>query len=601
MQLKNGAVLEGGKYRIEKLLGQGGFGITYLAVQSGLDRKVAIKEFFMKDLCERDADTSSVTLGTSGSRQTVIRFKEKFIREAKTIASLRHPNIVNIYDVFEENGTAYYVMEYHDGGSLSHLSLPLPLDEAVTYVRQLASALSYLHKRKTMHLDIKPANVLIDDEGNAVLIDFGVSKHYDEHGGQTSSTPVGVSSGYAPIEQYSQSIHNFTPATDIYSLGATLYKLLTGVTPPESSLLVCNPDMLDTSSLPTAIAALIKTCMTPNISSRPQNIDQFMSLLDSALESVSVNSRTGQVDPDPVVIEPDILEPGPVVDPSEDKTAFENDAVHHPSKPSRPASKSSSQTPQSSPKKKSRKWLWWLSALLIAVICTAAVMFMGNDSKPAGSSENPSSPTEADQAAMMEVVQPVSLTGTHENHEWVDLGLPSGLKWATCNVGSSRPGDYGNYYAWGETSTKGDYSWSTYEWYDNSTSTITKYNADDKKKKLDVSDDAARANWGGDWRLPTEKEFQELRENCTWEWTTQNGHKGYKVTSKQNGQSIFLPAAGWRYGADEGFVGSYGGYRSSTPLESDAYRAYCLYFDEDSHLVYWYKRYGGRSVRPVLE
>ena len=600
MQLKNGAVLKRGEYRIEKLLGQGGFGITYLATQTSLNRKVAIKEFFMKDLCERDADTSSVTLGTSGSRQTVIRFKEKFIREARTIASLRHPNIVNIYDVFEENGTAYYVMEYHDGGSLSHLSLPLPLDEAVTYVRQLASALSYLHKRKTMHLDIKPANVLIDDEGNAVLIDFGVSKHYDEHGGQTSSTPVGVSSGYAPIEQYSQSIHNFTPATDIYSLGATLYKLLTGVTPPESSLLVCNPDMLDISSLPTGIAALIKTCMTPNISSRPQSIKEFMSLLDSALESVSVNSRTGQVDPDPVVIEPDILEPGPVVDPSEDKTAFENDAVHRPSKPSRPASKSSSHTPQSSPKKKSRKWLWWLLALLVTVICAAAVMFMGNEPKTLDSSEKSSSmPDPTEKKNVEKAFESAPLTGTHMGYEWVDLGLS--VKWATCNVGALNPGDYGNHYAWGEVVSMEERIESDGQSRETSLSDIKGNSTSDIRGNSTY--DAARANWGGDWRLPTKKEFQELRENCTWEWTAQNSHNGYKVTSEQNGQSIFLPAAGYRYGAGEDFDGSRGYYLGSSPYESDAYRACYLYFHEGYHYVdrsnsYYYY---GHSVRPVLE
>ena len=589
MHLKNGAVLKRGEYRIEELLGQGGFGITYLATQTALNRKVAIKEFFMKDLCERDADTSSVTLGTSGSRSTVIRFKEKFIREAKTIASLRHSNIVNIYDVFEENGTAYYVMEYHDGGSLSHISLPLPLDEAVTYVRQLASALSYLHKRKTMHLDIKPANVLIDDEGNAVLIDFGVSKHYDEHGGQTSSTPVGVSSGYAPIEQYSQSIHNFTPATDIYSLGATLYKLLTGVTPPESSLLVCNPDMLDTSSLPTAIAALIKTCMTPNISSRPQNIDQFMSLLDSVLKTIVPTQKD---DPAPILIQPDILKAEPICDPSDDKTNFGNDIVHDPAKPSAPVSESSSQTPQSSPKKKSRKWLWWLLALLVIVICAAAVMFMGNEPKTLDSSEKSSSmPVFTEKKNVEKAFKSASLTGTHMGYEWVDLGLS--VKWATCNVGALNPGDYGNYYAWGETSTKEKYTKGNSDSYESSDS---KWNNIGGNSRYD----AATANWGDGWRMPTEKEFLELIDNCDWEWVTQNGYDGYKVTGP-NGNSIFLPAAGWRAGADEYNVGSEGAYWSSSPIDIDASYASILYLSEDNHCVICIDRYYGNSVRPVLE
>ena len=133
MHLKNGAVLQGGRYRIEKLLGQGGFGITYMAIQSGLNRKVAIKEFFMKEHCNRDAETSHVSVPSIGSRELVERFKAKFIKEAQMISEYRHPNIVNIYDVFEENGTAYYVMEYHDGGSLSSLDLPLAKISLITF------------------------------------------------------------------------------------------------------------------------------------------------------------------------------------------------------------------------------------------------------------------------------------------------------------------------------------------------------------------------------------------------------------------------------------------------------------------------------------
>ena len=167
MHLKKGAVLEGGKYRIERLLGQGGFGITYLAVQSGLERKVAIKEFFMKDLCNRDAETFQVSVPSSGSQELVDKFKKKFLKEAQMISEYKHPNIVNIHDVFEENGTAYYVMSYLEYGSLASLSLPLSYDMAIGYIRQIASALSYIHRRNTIHLDVKPANVLIDRDGNA--------------------------------------------------------------------------------------------------------------------------------------------------------------------------------------------------------------------------------------------------------------------------------------------------------------------------------------------------------------------------------------------------------------------------------------------------
>lgn len=238
-QLQPDTTLQSGKYRIIRTLGQGGFGITYLAEQVMLDRKVAIKEFFMKELCGRDGSTSHVTLGTEGSRETVQRFREKFLKEARNIAKLNHPNIVKIIDVFEENGTAYYVMEYAEGGSLAdkvnrqgYLSEPV----ATRYIMQVAEALAYVHARKMNHLDVKPANIMLTGTDTAVLIDFGLSKQYNVGGQQTSTTPVGISEGYAPMEQYKQGgVGEFSPETDIYALGATFFKMLTGITPPCAS------------------------------------------------------------------------------------------------------------------------------------------------------------------------------------------------------------------------------------------------------------------------------------------------------------------------------------------------------------------------------
>ena len=238
--LQPSTLLQGGRYKIIKTLGQGGFGISYLALQSGLERQVAVKEFFMKDCCERDESTSHVTLGTSGAREQVSRFREKFLKEARNIAKLNHPNIVRIIDVFEENGTAYYVMEYAEGGSLADkVTAEGHLSEAVAtrYIAQVAEALDYIHQRKMNHLDVKPGNIMLTENDDAVLIDFGLAKQYDAAtGGQTSTTPVGISEGYAPMEQYKQGgVGEFTPETDIYALGATFFKLLTGVTPPSAA------------------------------------------------------------------------------------------------------------------------------------------------------------------------------------------------------------------------------------------------------------------------------------------------------------------------------------------------------------------------------
>ncbi|MBO7183837.1 MAG: InlB B-repeat-containing protein, partial [Bacteroidales bacterium] len=174
----------------------------------------------------------------------------------------------------------------------------------------------------------------------------------------------------------------------------------------------------------------------------------------------------------------------------------------------------------------------------------------------------------------------VATTGYENGCEWVDLGLPSGLKWATCNVGATSPEGYGDYFAWGETEDKFSYSWNNYKYCNGSETTLTKYNTNsnygivDNKTTLDLSDDAARANWGGKWRMPTKAEQDELRNNCTWTWTTQNGVNGYKVTSKTNGNSIFLPAAGRRYGTSVDDVGSRGCYWSRSLNESSPYYLY---------------------------
>ena len=232
--------LQNGKYRIISTLGQGGFGITYLAENTMLEGKVAIKEFFYKEYCDRDADTRHVTVPTSGNRDVVDRFKQKFVKEARTIFKLPHPNIVRILDVFEENGTAYYVMDYIEGESLSEMVARrgyIPEAEALAYICDVAQALTYIHSKKVNHLDVKPGNMIRRrSDGKVLLIDFGVAKQYDAASLKgTTTTPVCISAGYSPAEQYRKNgVQSFSPQSDVYALAATLYKLLTGVTPPEA-------------------------------------------------------------------------------------------------------------------------------------------------------------------------------------------------------------------------------------------------------------------------------------------------------------------------------------------------------------------------------
>jgi hypothetical protein len=214
-----------------------------------------------------------------------------------------------------------------------------------------------------------------------------------------------------------------------------------------------------------------------------------------------------------------------------------------------------------------------------------------------------------------QIIITVSVTassGTETPGEAVDLGLPSGLKWANMNVGAESPEDYGDYFTWGEVTPQSDnaYSWESYKWSNGNDRSITKYctrsdygndGFTDTKTVLDAEDDAAHVNWGGDWRMPTLADFQELIDNTTSEWTTQNGVKGRKFTSKTNSNSIFLPAAGYRWNGELNFAGSHGGYWSSTLYEGRPDYTQYLYFDSGVVRTSNNHRGNGRSVRPVRQ
>ena len=197
--------------------------------------------------------------------------------------------------------------------------------------------------------------------------------------------------------------------------------------------------------------------------------------------------------------------------------------------------------------------------------------------------------------------------GFENGNEYVDLGLS--VKWATCNVGANAPKEYGDYFSWGEVEPKTTYSWSTYKYCAGSSSTMTKYCSQssygnngftDGKTVLDPEDDVATANWGGAWRMPTDEEWSELRTECTWTRTTENGVYGRKVTGP-NGNSIFLPAAGCMYDSGLGSAGSDGNYWSSSLLTGSPNDAYGVYFDSGSMGWNYTSRFCGQSVRPVCQ
>ena len=400
MQLQPGTYLQGDKYRIIRALGSGGFGITYLAEHELAERKVCIKEFFPKEFFNRNEDSRSISLGSQGSAKIMDAYKAKFIKEAKTIARLKHPNIIHIHDVFEENNTAYYVMEYIEGESLSDLvkrSGALVEAEAVRYIRSVAEALGYIHERKIMHLDVKPANVMLNSEDDqVVVIDFGLSKQYDEEGHQTSSTPVGISAGFAPMEQYQQGgVKEFSPETDIYSLGATLYYLVTGQVPPQA---VCVAD----EGLPELPAHLssgvrnaIERSMTFQRKHRPHSAKEFLALLEDNTPEVVV-IPTPKPTPSPVS--------APVSVPVDDKTsvaasapvADERTVVGTPAPKAQPtpqsknewAPKYSAEKPKKSEETK-KKSKWWMWLLIVAVVAIGGYLALSgsNDSETAKSEQ----------------------------------------------------------------------------------------------------------------------------------------------------------------------------------------------------------------------
>ena len=236
MHLNQGTLLKQGKYRIDRLLSSGGFGITYKATNIKSQNVIAIKEFYCKKWHTRDEQTGYVHFSNS-AKDEINLFRKKFEKEAKILSSFSHPNIVKVFDYFEDKGTAYYVMEYIDGYSLDTYVKrygKMTENEALPYIHSVAKTLGYIHSQNELHLDLTPRNIMLEKSGRIVLIDFGVSKHYTQDGSHTTNTPIAHSTGYAPYEQYVTDLKKFYPAVDIYSLSATLLFLVTGKIPVAS-------------------------------------------------------------------------------------------------------------------------------------------------------------------------------------------------------------------------------------------------------------------------------------------------------------------------------------------------------------------------------
>lgn len=296
--LRVGTILHG-TYRIDRYLSSGGFGNTYVATNIQFGEQYAIKEFFMRGISQRDNNNTTVSVSNTDNRETFASQLEKFKKEARRLRKLNNEHIVRVHDLFEENGTAYYVMDYIDGENLSdrlrRTGKPLPEAEVMQFLPQILDALEAAHKEGILHLDLKPVNIMVDKQGVVKLIDFGASKQQSAQGGATTSTAVSYTNGYAPREQMEQNLEKFGPWTDFYALGATLYTLLTNKKPPLPSDIDDDGSedkhlalpMPDNSS--EKLRKLVLWLMNTNKNRRPQNIEKIKEYLSNSLKVDNAN------------------------------------------------------------------------------------------------------------------------------------------------------------------------------------------------------------------------------------------------------------------------------------------------------------------------
>lgn len=570
--LPEGTLLKEGEYRVVGYLASGGFGNTYEVEHNGrLHKHMAVKEFFMRGVNTRQG--TCVTVSVEDNRKDYERMQRKFFTEAERLAQLDHPHIVEVIDFFEENKTAYYVMKLIDGKPLNKVMLHGPMDtvRVRNILKQVLSALKYVHAQKLYHLDLKPGNIMQNAEGHCWLIDFGASKQMSDDDGHTlTTTALPYTPRYAPLEQVGQNMEDIGPWTDFYALGATLYHLLTAQMPPKPDKV--NEDGEAAFSFPAGMDAtmrqLILWMMQPRRAQRPQNveeIEQWLSKLSSPLAVDNVESAGEPVDSNPTR--------------ASDATKVSTATKAQKKDISKPTRLSKS-VPSSSSRSK-KPWLW-VAACIVMTLVLVIVLMSRNSTEESDSSEE-----------MKETSSEIFISCPDNNHPHaIDLGLPSGTKWACCNIGAMAPENYGDYFRWGETTPIKEDTYRTYPY-----------------EGVDIGDnisgtryDAAKAQWGNHWRMPTEKQFKELMNNCSFTWTTRNGVNG-AVIEGRNGCYIFIPASGiLDRGSGLGDVGSGGGYWSASGISSGSSDARNLYFGSSN----WYwsngnRRYYGLPVRAVAE
>lgn len=530
-QLIIGTLLHGGTYKIEKILGQGSFGITYLAEHTNLGKKVAIKEFFMKELNSRGEDGSITGMSDSSLSQN---YCQKFKKEAINLSRLDHPNIVRVTDSFSENGTFYYVMDFIEGQNLNDYIKSHYIDEAeaVSIIKSVADALIYMHEEKHMlHLDLKPGNVMRrESDGHIFLIDFGLSKHYSTDGQPETSTTIGLgTAGYAPIEQGNKAKNGeFRPTIDVYALGATFYKLLTRETPPPASDLVSDDELLENKLREKGVSdnliEIVTEAMCPNVRKRTQSVREFRDALTDCSVQTPESIPTKSAEKETIVVK----KVAQTTDGEE--TVVADKGTKNSSLPTNKKAVEETYDEDDEEEDTSRKEIKYFIACLVPLVILYFV-FWGF--RGCGDNKKQTSEQCAD-----------SIENTFEypqnaSGKAVDLGLPSGTLWADRNLDALDETDEGMLFIWGDPTGMND----TVKVPDNV------YNISGTEY------DIVKEKWGDDWCMPNLEQFNELHDQCSIKKIEKDNIKGYLVTGP-NGNTLFFPFSslykdeyfgGWEY------------------------------------------------------
>ena len=557
-------------------IGGGGFGTVYKAKDNTLHKEVAIK--VSQVLVKTTEDGGKKTFSLKNEVEALSHIPE-------------HPNIANyekdkLFSFKTQQGKFdYAVMQYYPDGNLGNaIKQGLTAEQKEDIAIQLLEGIGFLHQHNVVHRDLKPANILIAKEGKCIIpliTDFGLSKAVDFSEGSMfdNSYNAGTPKYSSPEQLQGKKIRL---NTDLWSYGAILYELFTGEQLFSAGSGAANSAQADME--------IYNKIVNGNVQSLGKMPEKWRKVAERCLVV------------DPTKRAKDAAELFAIIKGEDDETEITEGSTSG-SRVSTPSSKEASgptppfkgdggikkdnPTPIHKPIHKKALWI----GLGIAAVVAVALFFV---------------------LTRLDSVKSVDVTGSANGHYYVDLGLPSGTLWATCNIGANNPEDYGNYYAWGETKPQPGttYTWSSYKYAKGNNDKLTKYcnksdygnnGFTDYLPALQSIDDPSVANWGNGWRTPSKSQWDELFANTTNKWATKNGVKGRLFTSKKNGKSFFLPSAGNRRDSELSYDGSYGYYWTCSLNSDYPYGAWNIYFNSDYCRVNYDNRSRGFSVRPVRE